>query len=89
MFTLFRPPPWEERGGGVRAPWRAPPAQLGLWGYRRNGRLSREALLHWEVPAWGLGGSWHLATLQLPGRGGWGVGVGVRAESFSWCCLCL
>lgn len=90
MFTLFRPPPWGEGAGESEHHGEHPQrsSQIGLWG-GRSGRLSREAPLHGEVPAWGLGGSWHLATLQLPGRGGWGVGVGVWAERFSWCCFCL
>ena len=45
------------------------PVQLGLWGWWRAGRLSREPLIHWEAPAWGLGRSWLLATLQLVDRG--------------------
>lgn len=43
------------------------------------------ALLHGEESAWGLGGSWHLATLQLVGRGaGWWLGRGLRAAAGSW-----
>lgn len=43
------------------------------------------APLHREEPAWGLGGSWLLATLQLVGRGaGWWLGGGWGAESCSW-----
>lgn len=67
-----------------------PSAAGSVWGLR-TGRLSRELLLFGEAPAWGLGGSWHRATLQLAGRGGWVVvgGDGWQADSYSSCCLCL
>ena len=64
---LSWPPP--RAGEGSLSTMETTPVQLGLWGWWRAERLSREPLIHWEALAWGLGGSWRLATLQLVDRG--------------------
>lgn len=58
------------------------PNAAGFVGLEENWEASQGAPLHGEESAWGLGGSWHLATLQLVGRGaGWWLGGGLRTAA--------
>lgn len=99
LSDLGKPGKWENHGGrfhvhtfsgyllqkGVRlSTMETTPHAAGSMGLEENWETFQGALLHGEESAWGLGGSWHLATLQLVVRGAGGGGVGLRAVAGLW-----